>query len=30
LLQPLHGEPEFQRMMADLEKSWQTAKAKYE
>jgi TolB-like protein/Flp pilus assembly protein TadD len=30
LLQPLQKDPEFQRMMADLEKSWQEARAKYE
>ncbi len=30
LLQPLQKDPEFQRMMADLEKSWQAARAKYE
>ncbi len=29
LLQPLGGDPEFQRFMAGLQKSWETAKARY-
>lgn len=29
LLQPLGGDPEFQRFMAVLQKSWETAKARY-
>lgn len=29
LLQPLRGDPEFQRFMADLCKSWEAAKARY-
>jgi tetratricopeptide (TPR) repeat protein len=30
LLQPMQGDPEFQRMMTDLQKSWEAAQAKYE
>jgi class 3 adenylate cyclase/TolB-like protein/Flp pilus assembly protein TadD len=29
LLQPLRGDPEFQRFMEDLRKSWEAAKARY-
>ena len=30
LLQPLQSDPEFQRMMSDLQNSWQAARLKYE
>jgi serine/threonine-protein kinase len=30
LLQPLQADPEFQRMMQDLQKSWMAAQAKYQ
>lgn len=30
LLQPMQGDAEFQRMMTDLKKSWEAARAKYE
>ena len=30
LLQPLQGDDEYQRMLADLKKSWESAKTKYE
>lgn len=30
LLQPIQGDAEFQRMMTDLRKSWEAAKAKYQ
>jgi len=30
LLQPLHGDDEYQRMLAELKKSWELAKTKYE
>jgi TolB-like protein len=30
LLQPMQGDAEFQRMMADLQNSWKAAQAKYE
>jgi len=30
LLRPLAGDPEYERMLADLKKSWESAKSKYE
>ena len=30
LLQPVQGDPEFQRMMQDLQKSWMAAQMKYQ
>jgi len=30
LLQPLQGDEEYERMLADLKKSWESAKAKYQ
>ena len=30
LLQPMQGDTEFQRMMTDLQKSWEAAQGKYE
>jgi tetratricopeptide (TPR) repeat protein len=30
LLRPLHNDTEYQRMMSDLEKSWQAARSKYQ